>query len=47
MNNEYIIEQIGQKDEDKKKLMENLDPWKITEQDHEIFKKIKEFIEES
>jgi hypothetical protein len=35
------------KDEDKKKLMENLDPWTITEQDPEIFKKIKEFIEES
>ena len=35
------------KDEDKKKLMENLDPWMITEQDLEIFKKIKEFIEES
>ena len=35
------------KDEDKKKLMKNLDPWTITEQDPEIFKKIKEFIEES
>ena len=35
------------KEEDKKKLMENQDPWKMTEQDLEIFKQIKEFIEES
>ena len=34
------------KEEDKKKLMENLDAWDMTEQDPEVFKSIKEFIEE-
>lgn len=35
------------KDEDKKKLMEAQDVWAMTEQDIEIFKKIKSFIEET
>ena len=35
------------KDEDKKALMDGQDAWAMTEQDPEIFKKIKSFIEES
>ena len=38
---------VLKKDEDKKSLMEKQDVWAMTEQDPEIFNKIKSFIEES